>query len=421
MKKKLSILSAALVVCLFAVQTIPIFATNGYSEGHVFYNQDFKNTVHSIEDAGLTLDPKNNAKYRCFINNNGYLDARSMDGDAPLGYNRFILPDVVPADISTFTVEATFRFTNPECYNHGGMIFGFGYGSDKPQDCNIRYNNDGKFDKFGDKALSKVSSQLLASKNGPSKWITAKVSIENYQISQAIVIVEGNEPITLEALEPKTTVNPGRLFIMQGYTDVEISSIKVVNGMNYSTYSGEYATKFYYNPVISNPFEYIGFSIRTVDPQGLRVKYEISQETLNASKEVDGYEVIEYGAILTQEKSFGDETLFLDSDFGELNNTGKVILLQNGKYHGNIFAQTEDGMVYTAVLTNIRDENLNESYLFRAYCIVETALGDKSVIYSDVNKTSIYDIAKQVLSDTEHGLNEEQLAYVEGIINKVES
>ena len=191
--------------------------------------------------------------------------------------------------------------------------------------------------------------------------------------------------------------------------------------MNYSTYSGEYAIKFYYNPVISNPFEYIGFSIRTVDPQGLRVKYEISQETLNASKEVDGYEVIEYGAILTQEKSFGDETLFLDSDFGELNNTGKVIIWQNGKYHGNIFAQTEDGMVYTAVLTNIRDENLNESYLFRAYCIVETALGDKSVIYSDVNKTSIYDIAKQVLSDTEHGLNEEQLAYVEGIINKVES
>ena len=108
-----------------------------------------------------------------------------------------------------------------------------------------------------------MNDEWLVGENGYGKWITLKVSIKDYEITKATVIVEGNNPITVTG--DKTKVGAGRLFIMQGYIDAEISSIKVVNGMDYTSYSGEYATKFYYNGETANTTESTDTSAQTSD------------------------------------------------------------------------------------------------------------------------------------------------------------
>lgn len=178
----------------------------------------------------------------------------------------------------------------------------------------------------------------------------------------------------------------------------------------------------------SNPvFTDYGFSIRVADPQGLRAKHKISNEVLEATLEEDGYHVKEYGSILTQREAYDaamgqtDAILTLNNDFSEKAATAKLMIWKDGKYYGNIYQDAGDGLIYTAVLVDILDRNLAKDYVFRAYCIIEDAAGNESVVYGDVIEASIYRIAKEVLNDSDNGLDQEALNYIQTrIIDVVE-
>lgn len=174
-------------------------------------------------------------------------------------------------------------------------------------------------------------------------------------------------------------------------------------------------------------FGYHGFSIRVEDPSGLRAKYSISKQLLDATIESDGYKVVEYGMILTQRESYdgtegkaGAELLLAD-DLSERSNTTKVVIWQNGELKGNIHTRAADRDYYTAVLIGIQDRNLDKAYAFRAYCIIEDAQGNQTALYGMTKERSIYDVAKLVLADPDNGLSGDQLAYVLGIVNLVEA
>lgn len=175
-------------------------------------------------------------------------------------------------------------------------------------------------------------------------------------------------------------------------------------------------------------FDYLGFSVRIEDPNGLRAMYSISNEMLGATVAEDGFKVVEYGMILTQRESYDlsegktGAQLLLAEDFSERANTGKVTIWQNGELRGNIYKQTDNGYVYTSVLVNINDANLDKAYIFRGYCIVEDAKGEQSVIYSVSREKSIYDVALLALADPDNGLTPEQETFLrDNIIAKVEN
>lgn len=206
----------------------------------------------------------------------------------------------------------------------------------------------------------------------------------------------------------------------------EIDDVRMYNkALNITEISSVYQNTA---PTASSVFDFLGFSIRTEDPQGLRAKFEVSKNVLNATKEANGYELVEYGAVLTQRESYdasegaAGAQLKLGMSHGERNNTGKMKIWQSGQYFGNIYEQTENGNVFTSVLVNISNTNLSKAYAFRAYCIVETAAGESLTIYSDVSEASIYDIAQLVLADPGNGLSAEQITYIQtNIIDIVNS
>lgn len=172
-------------------------------------------------------------------------------------------------------------------------------------------------------------------------------------------------------------------------------------------------------PEPAEAFEYEGFSIRVDAPHGLRVKYKIRSNVLDAAYQTSGYRLVEYGALLTQRERFDSSRgfamaeLVLDENFEALDNTSKVLIWKDGQYYGNIYSVDSSGMSYTAVLVDIKPENLAKKYAFRAYCILQSVLGDYHVIYSDAQDKSIYEIALQVLADANNGLSESEIAFIE--------
>ena len=176
----------------------------------------------------------------------GYLSTHSIG--AP-DYQKFILPDILPEEVTTFSVEVRFCFTDPATYRQGGLVIGFGEGNTRT-DCNLRYNlNNGQFDKFGN--LSNASEWL----NG--EWVTAKVMVKDGIFYQATVKVDGGDAVTLTSTT-NTAANPGKIFFMVNRAGIDFEYIRVVVGNEYTAYSGEYAEKSYsadYVPAETTPVE----------------------------------------------------------------------------------------------------------------------------------------------------------------------
>lgn len=202
--------------------------------------------------------------------------------------------------------------------------------------------------------------------------------------------------------------------------------IRIYNkALSLSEIQSVYATNI---PESSNAFKFFGFSIRTEEPQGLRAKFQLSEALLTAETAKDGYELLEYGVILTQRASYDQSEgaagaeLKLGIDLDSRPDTGKITIWQNDTYHGSIYQRTEEGYLYTGVLIGIKDENLNKDYAFRAYCVIALSSGETRVLYSDTEERSIYDLAKTILADPDNGLSEAELIHIQTtIVDVVES
>lgn len=251
-------------------------------------------------------------------------------------------------------------------------------------------------------------------------WITRRGDTVHNALCWADVTAATPEGISFNYLLP-----------IDGTIKMRHTSVRYAPTCGYLAAGQSFATQSTrpdYVPASSEIFEYKGFSIRTAAPQGLRVKYLISAEALAATIENDQYKIVEYGAIVTQRESFdrsegtANANLTLGPGFDARSNTTKIMIWQDGTYHGNIYEQTDEGMIYTAVLIEIKDGNLDKDYAFRAYCIVETDEGERYAVYSATHENSIYDVALVALDDPDSGLSESEIAYIqEQIIDKVEA
>lgn len=231
MKKIIAILLT--VTFVLVCMSLTASASRGaYDSGYVFYYQHFDKNV-DINATGLTKADNVDANFMMAIDSyTGYLSTHSI---AAPDYQKFILPDILPYEVTTFSVEVRFCFTDPATYRQGGLVVGFGEGGTRT-DCNLRYNLNGQFDKFG--TLSNASQWVMG------EWVNMKVMIKDGIFYQATVQVDGKEAVTLTSTT-NTPANPGKIFFMVNRAGIDFEYIRVVAGIDYTSYSGEYANTSY--------------------------------------------------------------------------------------------------------------------------------------------------------------------------------
>ena len=221
------------ITSVFFCMSLTASASQGaYDSGYVFYYQHFDKDV-DLNATGLTKASNTDVNFIMAIDSyTGYLSTHSIG--AP-DYQKFILPDILPYEVTTFSVEVRFCFTDPATYRQGGLVVGFGEGGTRT-DCNLRYNLNGQFDKFG--TLSNASQWVMG------EWVNMKVMIKDGIFYQATVQVDGKEAVTLTSTT-NTPANPGKIFFMVNRAGIDFEYIRVVAGIDYTSYSGEYANTSY--------------------------------------------------------------------------------------------------------------------------------------------------------------------------------
>ncbi|MBQ3055749.1 MAG: hypothetical protein IJC88_06555 [Oscillospiraceae bacterium] len=203
-----------------------------------------------------------------------------------------------------------------------------------------------------------------------------------------------SDEISLKAGEYYLTVtklpSTRRVFMADGSKGLDFLS-----HYNYSLYKTENLTDVSVSTIN-------GAQMRNTGAQGLRF---ISSIDKNA---VDWDRVVEFGTVLIPT--------------ADLNTKRDLVI--GAKYNGhsvakvpavNYYAETDDTITFTAVLTNIADTALSRSITVRAYAILD----DGSVVYGDTFASrSIYEIATRIVADP--NASETDRAAAEVIVAKVE-
>ncbi len=144
-----------------------------------------------------------------------------------------------------------------------------------------------------------------------------------------------------------------------------------------------------------------GAQMRLSEPQGLRF-------TSTIAKSGDFSAVKEYGTILIPTENLTNaEDLVIDAELD-----GRTVAKVPAIYR---YAEDEETVTFTAVITNIAEKNYARSYTARAYAILE----DGTVVYGGTyTSRSIYQVAKLVLeSDT---ATDAEIEAAQAIVNVVE-
>ena len=145
-----------------------------------------------------------------------------------------------------------------------------------------------------------------------------------------------------------------------------------------------------------------GAQIRTTGSQGLRFISTIDKSDPKFS------EVAEYGTVLIPT---ADLTDLEDLQIGATLN-GHTVAKVPAK---NLYAETDDTVTFTAVITDIKEKNYARAYTARAYAILE----DGSIVYGNTSSSrSVYGVAKAALEAGRE--SEEVLALFQAIVDAVE-
>ena len=391
-----------------------------YLDGQVIFREDFEN-VADVEQLGFDVAARHKAgnstpsaypTISIDTQNTNRLKIKIDDSDTELYFYKFLSADALRG-VRSFTVEYDLQIEKLT------ELFGLGFywpehfgGS--AGNCYFSFQFRGEYTTYVNSGRSASTWFNYATPTLESKGVTntglgtshrVKVEVDGTTVKSYV------DGILLDTKTNAVIYDSPLFFVMWKGAEVYIDNIIVWAG------TGTEPTGF---------FDYHGFSVRVVDPNGLRATYSVSKELLDATIAEDGYKVVEYGMILTQREAYdlsegrSNAELLLADDFSERDNTGKVVIWENGELKGNIYSRSDDGDVYTAVLISIKDENLDKAYAFRAYCIIEDEAGERTVLYSMMKEKSIYDVAKLALADEDNGLNEEQQAYLQSIVALVE-
>lgn len=142
-----------------------------------------------------------------------------------------------------------------------------------------------------------------------------------------------------------------------------------------------YETKEITAIIAPNPYTNASTSVevRTED-NGLRFKTVITKDWMKVAQE---YGSITYGTLIAPTAALGDKQLTLDTDLGDV-----AIANVEGVYH---FAEDEDSITYTAVVTDIPEAENATSLTARAYAVFNF-MGNDYVVYFDAVASSLADL-----------------------------
>lgn len=219
------------------------------NSGNVLYYQRFDKSfgMSDLSSTGLTF-PTQFAR----IDDNGYMAANTIEDEN--NYNIIAaFPDVIPEGLRTYTVETTFRFEDKGTKSWGGLQLAFGEGAQIK--LFLRYNNGGKFDSVATQESNMVSTDVntawLADDFGSGSWTTLKVSIKDDRLYK--VSIEVDNKYTGKVVSWSTDApeyddllpDDDMLYIRQAQASIRFKSLRIVEGVDYTSYTGEYATKSY--------------------------------------------------------------------------------------------------------------------------------------------------------------------------------
>lgn len=169
-------------------------------------------------------------------------------------------------------------------------------------------------------------------------------------------------------------------------------------------------------------FQIIGGQIRTTTPMGLRFIAKIKKDYI-AQQEKEG-KVVEYGIVLLPEEYLNGKELTADGTYLYKGKLYRPAVIPGTKK----FAEKDENIYYTAVLTNIAKERYKNKYAARAYVKlterVEQSDGKTTTKsqwkYGDETiSRQVYEIAKEAVNGNQE--TEETKAWLqENILNPVE-
>lgn len=153
--------------------------------------------------------------------------------------------------------------------------------------------------------------------------------------------------------------------------------------------------------------------VRVADPESIRFTAYVSIEARNATVEKDGYEIAEYGFIVSTEKQISSvEQLTLSAV-----KDGKAVkgVAYNGK-NGNIdriHERTADGIIMSAILTGM--PATKEAYTTTLYLRPYFLLTSGDAVYGSAEIDTIYNSAKLIALTMKE--TDEYYDYINGILN----
>ncbi|MBR5527550.1 MAG: hypothetical protein IKV97_01000, partial [Clostridia bacterium] len=174
-------------------------------------------------------------------------------------------------------------------------------------------------------------------------------------------------------------------------------------------------------------FYVYGVQMRISEPTGLR--FIIDQKTSLLEKLGGSENIIESGSIvLPTDFTHGKDMHYGETMYSNENNSLTTLphhpLIELGTPAAvpadKIFKTYDDGMLYTVVLTGIKDKHYSRFYSVLGYIRYYDANGAEQIVYSDYAQTSLYKIVLQAYADTRANYSPENIAMFDEIINYVE-
>lgn len=220
-----------LLFCLiFVCLAQPICAAG--AAGEVLYAARFSD-YQTVRDTGLWLGTSSSRGAAVELTD-GRLRFASANGEKAY----LLLPDAnVSAD--TYTVEFTFRFSEIKATNgYLGVILSSR--GDAPRNrTELIFRADGSIDGYGD-------SRALADAVRSGELITVKIQVR-YGFLFGFTVSCGDTVDTFTLSQLNSISWGGQGFVLRN-AEVEIASVMLVNGTDYTELSGTYATQSYIAP-----------------------------------------------------------------------------------------------------------------------------------------------------------------------------
>ena len=234
--------------------TLQSGSATAVDDGNVLYYQRFNKGfgMSSLNSTGLMA--YNDMADRVTIDADGYLRVDNATG-AKNYKNMIKLPDVIPDGLATYTWEIKFRYVSSQ--NHGCITPSWGEnGTSTKLGLALRYNQNGKFDNVATTATDPVNSNCvaawLADDLGAGGWINMKIAVKDGFLDTVAITVNdkySGQEITWTTDSPEySSLIPfdKEMIIRVGpETVAQFASIRVVEGVGYTEYKGDYATTSY--------------------------------------------------------------------------------------------------------------------------------------------------------------------------------